>query len=197
LSYKNSNMKALLFSLFISFLTVSCARVESRPSDTPVVMNAPSFYDFTLKSIDGQEVPFSQFKGKKVLLVNTASECGYTPQYEGLQELHKKYGDKVTVIGFPANDFGGQEPGSNNEIKGFCSKNYGVTFLMMEKISVKGDSMHPLYKWLSTRSLNGWNEEAPSWNFCKYLINEEGKLIKFYNSSVKPMSDEIVKTINA
>jgi glutathione peroxidase len=190
-------MKAILFSLFISVLSLGCARVESRPPEVPVTMNAPSFYDFKMKSIDGKEISFADFKGKKVLIVNTASECGYTPQYEGLQKLHTEYGDKVTIIGFPANDFGGQEPGSNEEIKGFCSKNYGVSFLMMEKISVKGDKMDPLYKWLSTSAMNGWNNDAPNWNFCKYLIDEEGKLIKFYNSSIKPLSDEVVKSITS
>jgi glutathione peroxidase len=189
-------MKFTFFSLLIITVAAGCARIESRPADAQVSMDAPSFYDFSMKSIDGKDVPFSQFKGKKVLIVNTASECGFTPQYQGLQELHESYGDKVTIVGFPANDFGGQEPGSNEEIKGFCSKNYGVTFLMMEKITVKGDNMNPLYKWLSTPAMNGWNNDAPNWNFCKYLINEEGKLIKFYNSSIKPMGDEIIKTIN-
>ena len=130
-------MKTLLFAFFISVLTVSCARDESRPADVKSTMNASSFYDFSMKSIDGELIPFSQFKGKKVLLVNTASECGYTGQYEGLQKLHNQYGGKVAIIGFPANDFGGQEPGSNEEIKGFCSKNYGVSFLMMEKVIAK------------------------------------------------------------
>ncbi|MEX1189119.1 MAG: glutathione peroxidase [Bacteroidia bacterium] len=188
-------MKLLLLTIISAFISTSCARVESRPADTNETMSTASFYDFTMNSIDGKEINFSQFKGKKVLIVNTASKCGYTPQYEGLQELHEKYGDKLTIIGFPANDFGGQEPGSNEEIQGFCSKNYGVTFQMMEKISVSGGDMPPLYKWLTQINLNGWNEEAPSWNFCKYLISEDGKLLNFFNSSVKPMSDPIVKAI--
>ncbi|WP_277486585.1 glutathione peroxidase [Catalinimonas alkaloidigena] len=156
-----------------------------------------SFYDFSLNSIEGKAVNFSQFKGKKVLLVNVASKCGYTPQYKGLQELNEKYGDKVVILGFPANNFGGQEPGSNEEIATFCEANYGVTFPMFEKISVKGIDKHPLYRWLSDSSLNGWNDQEPSWNFCKYLVDEEGRLIKFFPSSVEPMSEELTKAIDA
>lgn len=153
------------------------------------------FYDFKLKSIDGKEIDFAQFKGKKVLLVNTASECGYTPQYAELEKLHKEYGSKLVVLGFPANNFGAQEPGSNSEIKAFCTKNYGVTFQMFEKISVEGKDAHPLYQWLSQKEMNGVNDKAPNWNFCKYLVNEKGELVKFYSSSVKPMSAEILKEL--
>jgi glutathione peroxidase len=109
--------------------------------------------------------------------------------------LNNKYGDKVTILGFPANNFMGQEPGSNEEIKGFCQKNYGVTFQMFEKVSVKGKDVHPLYQWLSDKALNGWNDQAPSWNFCKYLINEKGELVKFFPSKVAPMSDEITSLL--
>lgn len=150
-----------------------------------------SIYAFKLKTLDGQELSLAKFKGKKLLLVNVASECGYTPQYKNLQALHEQYGNKVVVIGFPANNFGGQEPGSSAEIKTFCTKNYGVTFQMMEKISVKGSDMHPLYKWLSTKEENGSCSDAPGWNFCKYLIDENGKIIKFFNSKVDPLSKEI------
>lgn len=156
-----------------------------------------SFYEFTLKDIEGKTIDFSQFRGKKVLLVNVASKCGYTPQYEGLQELHEKYGDKVVVLGFPANNFGGQEPGSNEEIATFCESNYGISFPVFEKISVKGLDKHPLYRWLSDSKLNGWNNEEPSWNFCKYLVDEEGKLMKFFPSSTQPMADELIKAIEA
>lgn len=158
-------------------------------------MQSTSLYDFTLKSIDGKDISMSQFKGKKMLLVNTASECGNTPQYADLEKLHLTYGNKVEVLGFPANNFGGQEPGSNREIQSFCTKNYGVTFPMFEKISVKGSDMHPLYKWLSSKELNGWNEAQPDWNFAKYLINEKGELIKFFPASTNPMSDEIIKSL--
>ena len=187
-------MKFLILLLPVLIL-LACTRIESRPPDLTSHMTNSAFYNFTMKSIDGKEIKFSEFKGKKVLIVNTASECGFTPQYADLEDLHKKHGDKVTIIGFPANNFGGQEPGTNEEIKGFCSKNYGVGFLMMEKISVKGSDMFPLYKWLSSKEMNGWNNEAPNWNFCKYLIDENGNLLKFYSSKVNPMSDEIVKML--
>lgn len=144
-------------------------------------------YGFSLKTIDGKALDLSKYKGKKLLLVNVASKCGYTPQYAKLQQLHEKYGNKLVIIGFPANNFGGQEPGSNAEVKEFCTKNYGVSFLMAEKISVKGSDVHPLYKFLAEKT------EAPSWNFCKYLINEKGEVVKFFKSSVDPLSDEIVK----
>lgn len=158
---------------------------------------ADTFYDFKLKDIDGNDVDFSQFKGKKVLIVNVASKCGYTPQYEDLQKLHETHGDKVTILGFPANNFGEQEPGSNEDIKQFCSENFGVTFPLFQKISVKGVDKHPLYRWLSDKNLNGWNNTEPSWNFCKYLINEQGKLVKFFPSAVNPMDEEILSLINA
>jgi glutathione peroxidase len=127
--------------------------------------------------------------------VNVASECGYTPQYKNLQTLHEKYGEKLAVIGFPANNFGAQEPGSSEEIKTFCQKNYGVTFQMMEKISVKGADMHPLYKWLSTKELNGTCDDAPKWNFGKYLVDENGNVIKFFGSKVDPLSEEITSLL--
>jgi glutathione peroxidase len=154
-----------------------------------------SFYEFSMKSIDGKTIEFEQYKGKKVLLVNVASKCGYTPQYEDLQRLHELYGNKVAVLGFPANNFGNQEPGTNEEIALFCSANYGVSFQMFEKISVKGDDMHPLYQWLSDEKYNGWNNDAPSWNFCKYLIDEEGKLVAFFPSKVKPLSEELLSKV--
>lgn len=156
-----------------------------------------SFYDFKMRSINGEEIDFTEFEGKKVLIVNVASKCGYTPQYADLQKLHKDYGDKVVVLGFPANNFGGQEPGSNEEIIEFCETNYGVSFRMFEKVSVKGVDQHPLYRWLSDKSQNGWNDQEPTWNFCKYLINEDGDLVKFYPSSVNPTDQKIIKDITS
>ncbi|GAB2793393.1 glutathione peroxidase [Hymenobacter luteus] len=152
-------------------------------------------YDFTVKSIDGKDVKLSQYKGKKLLIVNTASECGYTPQYKELEELYKKHGDKVVVLGFPANNFGGQEPGTEAQIAAFCEKNYGVTFPLFSKISVKGADTAPLYKFLSDKTKNGAVADAPTWNFCKYLIDETGHVVAFYPSKVKPMSDELVAAI--
>jgi glutathione peroxidase len=157
--------------------------------------NKKSFYDFKMIAIDGKSIDFSVYKGKKILIVNVASKCGYTPQYKELEELYKKYKDKLVILGFPANNFAFQEPGNNKEIADFCEKNYGVTFQLFEKISVKGKDQDALYHWLSHKSENGWNDDAPSWNFCKYLINEKGELVKFYKSSVNPLSDEIVKEI--
>lgn len=150
-----------------------------------------SVYDFKLKTLEGEEINLGKFKGKKLLLVNVASKCGYTPQYKNLEALHEKYGNKLVVIGFPANNFMGQEPGSATEIREFCTKNYGVKFLMMEKISVKGNDVHPLYNYLSKKELNGVCDEAPSWNFCKYLIDENGRVQKFFNSRVDPLSEDI------
>lgn len=154
-----------------------------------------SIYDFTVKSIDGESVDLSQYRGKKMLIVNTASECGYTPQYAELQELHEKYGDRLAVIAFPSNDFGGQEPGSGEEIKNFCQKNYGVTFPVMEKVKVKGKDMHPLYRWLSNKEENGTCNDLPDWNFCKYLIDENGKIIKFFRSKTKPLDAELTSLL--
>lgn len=154
--------------------------------------NEQSFHDFKVKSLDGKEVDFSQYKGKKVLLVNTASECGYTPQYADLQKLHETYGNDVEVIGVPANNFGGQEPGSNEDIAAFCQKNFGVNFQLLEKTSVVGEDRHPLYAWLEQHAPNG---ETPNWNFCKYLIDENGNVVAFYNSKVKPMSEEVLAAI--
>ncbi|WP_245868829.1 glutathione peroxidase [Pontibacter ramchanderi] len=153
---------------------------------------ANGFHAFKIESLEGKEIDFSKFKGKKVLVVNTASECGYTPQYADLQKLHETHGDKVVVLGFPANNFGGQEPGSKEQIAEFCQKNYGVTFQMMEKVSVKGDDQHALFQWLKK---NSPNHEEPTWNFSKYLIDENGKVIAFYPSKVKPMGEEILTAI--
>jgi glutathione peroxidase len=160
-----------------------------------VISKTKTFHDFSAKNIDGKTVPFSIFKGKKVLVVNVASECGYTPQYTDLEQLSQKYQGKLVVVGFPANNFGQQEPGSNLEIKAFCSSKYAITFPMMEKISVIGPDAHPLYRWLSNKAENGVQDGAPKWNFTKYLIDENGKLIQRFDSNVKPLSAELKKAI--
>jgi glutathione peroxidase len=153
-----------------------------------------SFYDFVVKDIDGNDYALSQLKGKKVLVVNTASKCGFTPQYEDLQKLYSKYAkDDFVVIGFPANNFMNQEPGSNATIKEFCNEEYGVTFPMMSKISVKGDDMHPLYKWLTSKDLNGFEDSKVKWNFQKYLIDESGNLIGVFSPRTNPLDEEITK----
>lgn len=178
-------MKLLISLIAVFFLT---------SMTTSTTIDSKSFkklYDFKVNDIANKPFDMSTLKGKKVLIVNVASNCGYTGQYKELQELHLKYGSKVAILGFPANNFGGQEPGSNNEISTFCTKNYGVSFLMFEKISVKGPDIHPLYKWLSSISENGTVDSAPSWNFCKYLIDENGNVLKFFGSGVSPTSKEI------
>jgi glutathione peroxidase len=173
-------MKALLFATILSlFLT------------------GGSIYDFKVGGLDGKEIDLAQFKGKKILIVNTASECGYTPQYADLQKLHEKYKDKLVVIGFPANNFKGQEPGSNEEIKDFCKKNYGVTFPMAEKVSVTGNDIHPLFKYLTEEAkAAGATEPVIRWNFTKFLVDEKGKLVKVFPSKVNPMSEEITVYLN-
>jgi glutathione peroxidase len=155
-----------------------------------------SFYDFKVQTIDGKDFDLASLKGKKVLVVNTASKCGNTPQYEDLEKLYEQYGgDKFTIIGFPANNFMKQEPGTNEEIKEFCTVNYGVTFPMMAKISVKGDDIHPLYKWLTEKSENGVLDAPVKWNFQKFMIDENGHLVDFAAPSDKPFSDKIVNWI--
>lgn len=149
-----------------------------------------SIFDIKVKTIDGEVITLSTFKGKRLLIVNTASECGYTHQYVQLQELFLK--NNIVVLGFPSNDFGAQEPGSEEEIKSFCEIKYHVTFPMFEKINVNSDVIHPLYQWLGDSSKNGWNAQGPTWNFCKYLIDENGKLLKFFNASVDPLDEEII-----
>jgi glutathione peroxidase len=144
-----------------------------------------SLYDFKMNALDGKSIDFSQYKGKTLLIVNTASKCGFTPQYADLQKLNETYGNKVVILGFPANNFGGQEPGTNEEIGSFCKKNYGVSFQMFEKISVKGADQHPLYAFLKEKT-----GQEPSWNFCKYLVKPDGT-VKFFNSKVNPLDKQI------
>jgi glutathione peroxidase len=144
-----------------------------------------------MRSLNGKEIDFSNYKGQKLLIVNTASKCGLTPQYAGLEKLHEQYGNKVTVLGFPANNFLWQEPGTNSEIAEFCEVNYGVQFQMFEKISVKGSDQHPLYSWLQAKT-----GEKPDWNFAKYLINEDGTKVEFFKSGVQPLDNRILDKIN-
>jgi glutathione peroxidase len=162
----------------------------------PTETNVPkSIYDFKVAGLTGGTIDFSQYKGKKILIVNTASQCGNTPQYEQLEAMHKKYGNKVVIVGFPANNFGAQEPGSNAEIATFCKKNYGVSFPMAEKISVKGDDMAPIYHWLTEKKHNGLKDSEVKWNFQKYLIDEKGNLVMIFDPKVKPDSREVIEAI--
>lgn len=159
-------------------------------------MNAQQIYDFKINTLDGNEISLSQFKGKKLLIVNTASKCGFTSQYKDLEKLYQKYKEKLVIIGFPANDFRNQEPGTNDEIAEFCDRNYGVSFPMSEKISVKGKNQHPIYKWLTTKTLNKFEDSEVKWNFQKYLIDENGNLIAVFNSATKPFSTKILKHLD-
>ena len=157
-----------------------------------ITTQAQSIHNFTVKSIDGKTLNLASFKGKKILIVNTASKCGYTPQYEALEKVYEQYKDKLVIIGFPCNQFGGQEPGTNEEIVAFCKKNYGVSFPLADKIDVKGDNMAPIYQWLTTKSKNGILDASISWNFNKFLIDENGKMIAYFPSNVKPDSETIL-----
>ncbi len=155
-----------------------------------------SFYDFKVKTLEGEDFSLASLKGKKVMVVNTASKCGLTGQYEQLEAIYKKYGgDKFVIVGFPANNFMGQEPGSADEIREFCTQNYGVTFPMMAKISVKGDDMAPLYQWLTQKEKNGVEDSKVQWNFQKYLIDEQGNLVKVIAPRTKPNDSEILDWI--
>ena len=155
-----------------------------------------SIHQFKVKDINGDEFDMSSLKGKKVLIVNVASKCGLTPQYEQLQELYDKYKDRnFIIIGFPANDFANQEPGTTSEIKAFCTENYGVTFPMMDKLSTKGKDQSPIYEWLTHKSKNGVLDSKVSWNFQKYMIDEDGKLVDFVSPKESPMSEKIIKWI--
>jgi glutathione peroxidase len=181
--------KLLIISGIMAFSLFSFFGKKTDPLKT-------SIHQFKAKTIEGTELDFSSLKGKKVLIVNTASECGFTPQYKQLEEVFEKYKNKnFTIIGFPANNFGHQEPGTNTEIKAFCQKNYGVTFQMMEKVSVKGDDMCEIYKWLTDKSKNGVSSSSVKWNFQKYMIDENGYLVDSVAPNKSPDCDKIVSWI--
>ncbi|NCT94892.1 MAG: glutathione peroxidase [Chitinophagaceae bacterium] len=177
-------MKYLLSVLTVALLTAFTV------ADGP-----KSIHSFKVKSIDGKTINFASFKGKKILVVNTASKCGYTPQYEALQKVYDEYKEKLVIVGFPANNFGSQEPGTDEEIVSFCKKNYGVSFPMASKISVKGDDIAPIYKWLTNKSENGVMDVNVAWNFGKFLLDENGKLIQYFPSKVTPNSEEILRYV--
>lgn len=189
-------MKNILISMGILTVLTSCFVGKSKKVDPSTIQaTGTSIYDIKILSLDGKDtIDFSRFKGKYVVVVNTASECGYTPQYKDLQDFHSKYKDSgVVVIGCPCNQFGGQEPGTPAEIGAFCQKNYGVTFTLTEKIDVKGDKQHPLYQWLTKKSLNGSGDFDVKWNFNKFVISPEGKLLYYFGSSTKPGDSEFVQ----
>jgi len=188
-------MKTLLLSLIIS-----------------MTLGGTSIYDFKVAGLDGNDIDFSKYKGKKIMIVNTASKCGNTPQYADLEKLYEKYKDKLVIVGFPANNFGQQEPGTKEEIEEFCKKNYGVTFPMADKVSVRGEDIHPLYKWLVDQSKElaknvpgesskdiVWKrflQDPVIWNFTKFLLDEKGNLVAVFHNKVSPMSEEVLKYLN-
>jgi glutathione peroxidase len=159
-------------------------------------VNATSIYEFKVPGLDGSDIDLSKYKGKKIMIVNTASKCGNTPQYEDLQKVYEKYKDKLVIIGFPANNFREQEPGSNEEIAEFCKKNYGVTFPMAEKVSVKGDDIAPIFKYLTEEATKKGFTDPIKWNFTKFLIDEKGELITVIHNKTKVTSDEVLKYLN-
>ena len=194
MTYRQKLLKAV-YPAFVWWakLKGSNAKKLSNLKELPMV----SFYSLQDTLNDGTLFDFAQLRGKKVMLVNTASDCGYTGQYADLERLHQMYKDKLVMIGFPANDFGKQEKGDDDAIASFCKKNYGITFLLMKKSSVvKGDEQNQIYRWLTDPAKNGWNDQAPTWNFCKYLVDEQGTLRNFFGSSVEPMNSEITDEIN-
>ena len=186
-------MKYLVFSIaLMACVSEPVAPVASVQEVKEEVMTEQSFYDLRAQTIDGEEFLFSELKGKRVLIVNVASKCGYTPQYEELQKLHEQYGgEDFIILGFPANDFGFQEPGSEAQIKSFCSKNYGVSFQMMSKVKTNRSRGHEVYQWLCNKAQNGVEDAKVSWNFNKFLIDENGNWVAHYESRMDPMSTEI------
>ncbi len=173
----------------------TASATNGETATTTHIMNATPIYSFKVDKLDGGTIDFAAFKGKKILIVNTASKCGYTKQYTDLQALYEQHKDKLVVIGFPANNFGGQEPGSAVEIKEFCQKNFGVTFPMAAKVSVKGSDMAPIFKWLTSKDQNGVMDAEIGWNFNKFLIDENGNLIAHFPSNVTPLSNDIVSKL--
>lgn len=187
----------LIFAIGVGVLLITSFKAKTKNIilNTNNIAPKKSFYELEAISIDGKKISFDQYKNKKILIVNVASKCGYTYQYEGLQKLQDIYQDKVIVLGFPANDFFNQESGSNEEIEEFCEINYGITFQMFEKTTTKGKKQSPVYQWLTNKDFNGWNAQQPTWNFCKYLVNEKGELVGFFNSKIKPLSEEITSLL--
>ena len=185
----------LIFAIGVGLLFFNGFKAKNIILNTKNIAPKKSFYELEAISIDGKKISFDQYKNKKILIVNVASKCGYTYQYEGLQKLQDIYQDKVIVLGFPANDFFNQESGSNEEIEEFCETNYGITFPMFEKTTTKGKKQSPIYQWLTNKDFNGWNAQRPTWNFCKYLVNEDGELVGFFDSKVKPLSEEITSLL--
>jgi len=193
MSYRQSILKTMYPAIMWSSKGAGKKQTQfNKENKTPFV----SFYSLTMKDINGKDFNFSSLKGKKILLVNTASDCGFTGQYEALEKLQEKYANNLVIIGFPANDFKEQETKDNESIASFCKKNYGVSFpLMAKSVVVKKSQQNDVFKWLSDKSINGWNEQEPVWNFCKYLVNEEGTLTHYFPMTVDPMDASVIDAI--
>jgi len=193
MSYRQSVLKTMYPAIMWSS---KAAGKKQTLTNTNNAAPTVSFYTLSVKDINGNEFKFSDLKGKKVLIVNTASNCGFTGQYEALEKLAQQFGNKLVVVGFPSNDFKEQEAGANTDIASFCKKNYGVTFPLMEKTMViKGQAQNQVHKWLSDMSINGWCNQEPAWNFCKYLVNEQGVLTNYFPMTVDPMAPEVISAI--
>jgi len=191
----------MLLPIFVTCLGIAlialsgCIHYSSAKNALGDAGPSSSFYSLSAESIDGKTISMSNYKDKYILVVNTASKCGYTSQYEQLEKLSTQYKDSLFILGFPANDFLWQEPASNEKIKSFCSLKFGVTFPMFAKITIKGKNKHPLYEWLTNPELNGWNNEKPGWNFNKYLIDRNGKLIAHFDAKTEPLSEKITSLL--
>jgi glutathione peroxidase len=184
----------VLFAALV--LASSCARNHASQTPAPAAQAPISIYDYRVEGLEGGTINFADFKGKKVLVVNTASKCGYTGQLGLLQTLYEQKKDKLVIVGFPSNDFANQDPGSNEEIAAFCQKNYGVSFPMAAKVSVKGKGMAPIYQWLTDKNLNHYEASTVKWNFQKYLLDERGQLVAIFEAGVPPDAPEVLEAIN-
>jgi len=194
----NQNSKEMTYKQRVlkSFYPMVMWLGKKEKKETKVAISPIDFYSNTIVLNNGSTLDLSIYKGKKILIVNTASNCGFTRQYESLEKLYNKYKDSLVLIAFPSNDFGQQEKGSDETIAKFCKLNYGITFPIAKKgVVVKNDQQQTLYKWLTHKEMNGWNEKEPTWNFCKYIINEKGELTHFFNSAVEPLGEEIEKAL--
>ena len=188
--------RVLIVAFSLAFLSLySMPNGSNIVSDNPTKKSTSTIFNYKLKNIYGDVITLDKFKGKKILIVNVASHCGYTSQYNDLQKLQDRFKDKLQVIAFPCNDFGFQEPGTSKQIAEFCEVNYNIKFPIMEKINIRRSPTHPLYEWLSNSELNGWNDSKPKWNFYKYLIDENGNLINLFNSGISPLSSHITESI--
>lgn len=187
----------LLITLPLAVACFDTGKIAHRPAAAAIAADTsrPSFFQFKVNALDGEPVSLEQFRGKKIVVLNVASKCGYTPQYADWEKFYRENSERVVVLGFPCNDFMAQEPGSAAEIAEFCQKNYGVTFPMFEKVHVKGAEKAPIYRWLTDPAQNGWNSQEPTWNFSKYLLDENGQLMHFFGPKVKPDSPEFLAAI--